>query len=341
MDARSDVPRFGLGWVCWLVGGFAAVLGAVGSLARRSGEPAYLAGVFVGSALTTLLLALLAGWILWRVAGRSRRAGQVAFVLMLLLTLAGQAVGGAQHAIALDTVQRLREAQTRRLEDLMAKMPEPLAPDQRPAAVAALDAYFDPVAAGAIGDGKRLVEAVRTFHRRSADSLFDLKTAIEAIRDVEPTDFSGAGPVAERARRRGAVRAALDANARLRQLQTGQLTALRGQIAALEGYERFADAIVEQASHPGILIGPLDAQAELFTQLLAIYDFLDARAGAWKVTADGTLSFTKGEDAARFQAGLDGLKKLLAETTRRNAEERAAPPGQGSEGGASTPPGSR
>ena len=341
MDARSDVPRFGLGWVCWLVGGIAALLGAAGSLARRSGEPAYLAGVFVGSALTTLLLALLAGWILWRVAGRSRRAGQVAFVLMLLLTLAGQAVGVAQHAIAVNTVHHLREAQTRRLEDLMAKLPEALTPDERRAAVATLDAYFDPVAAGAIGDGKRLVEAVRAFHRRSAESLFEMKTAFDAIKDVEPTDFSGAGPPLERARRRSAVRAALDANARLRQLQTGQLTALRGEIAALEGFERFADAIVEQVSHPGILIGPLDAQASLLTQLLEIYDFLEARAGTWQVTADGTLSFTKGEDAARFQAGLDGLRKLMAETARTNADELAAPAGRRSEGGASTPPGSR
>jgi hypothetical protein len=289
MDVRSDVPRFGLGWVCW------------------------------------------------RNDGRSR----VASVVMLLLTLTGRGVAVAQQSIVLGTVQQLREAQARRLEDLMAKLPEALAPDQRREAAAVLDAHFDPVAAAAIGDGKRLVEAVRAFHRRSADSLFDLKTAIDAIKDVEPTDFSGAGPAAERTRRRSAVRAALDANARLRQLQTGQLTALRGQIAALGDFERFADAIVEQVSHPGILIGPLDAQAALFTQLLGIYDFLDARAGAWRVTADGTLSFTNGEDAARFQAGLDGLRKLLAETARKNAAERAAGPGRGSGAGASTPPGHR
>jgi hypothetical protein len=322
MERHGDVPRFGLGWVCWLVGGLAALVDGIGALGRtRFREPAYLAAGFLVSALTTLALAVLVGWVVWRVAGRSRRAGQVAFVLMLLLTLTGRAVGVVKHAIAFNTAQQLREVQARRLDDLMAKLPEPLAREQIPAALARLDAYFDPVAARAMWDGKTLVETVRAHHRISAASVLDLKMAVDAIQDVEPTDFSGAGHAPERARRRAALRAAIDANERLRQFQAGQLPALREQVAALEGFDRFADAIVEDVSHPGILIGPLDAQAALFTQLLALYDFLDARPAAWRVAADGTLAFTRSEDAAGFQAGLDAMHRLLEETARQNAQE--------------------
>lgn len=341
MDARSDVPRFRLGRVCWLAGGVVAlVVGTLSLLRARLAEPAYLAASFLVSALLTVLLAVLAGLIVWRLAGRSRRAGQVGFVVWLFIELAGSAIGVVRYTIAFNTVHDLREVQARRLEAMVEQLPEPLSPEQIPAALTALDGYFDPVAARAVGDGKALVEAVRAHHRLSATSLFDLKMAFDAIKDIEPTDFSGVWPPAERARRRSALRAAIGANRRLLQLQTEQLAALRARIAALDRFDRFADAVVQDVSQPGILFGPLEAQAAFFTQLLEIYDFLDARAGSWRVMPDGTLSFVHGPDADRFQASLDALDRLMKETARKNAEELSQIQSAGASG-AGSPPGSR
>jgi uncharacterized membrane protein len=320
MEPRGDVPRFSIGWVWWVAGGIASLLAAIASLARaRSTQPAYLAGVFLGSALTTLLLAVLAGWIVWRIAGRSRRAGHVAFVVMLLLTLAGSAVGVAKHALAINTVVELGQAQERRLAELMTKLSDPLTPAEIKAALTALDAYFDPVAARAVGDGKSLVAAVRAHHRDSATHLFEYAVAFRALEALNPTDFAGAGPATERTRRRVALQAVLAINERYRRFQAEQTAALRARIAALPKFDRFADDILDSAARPGLLIGPLDAQAAFASQLLETYDFLDRHEGQWSVTRAGTLAFTHDQDAARFQERLDALGRLV-EDTRRTAQ---------------------
>jgi hypothetical protein len=329
-EQETKTGSFSIGVWGWVWGVFCAVLAALFMLAhdRMTGPPgSALVGVGIGALIGTIGISAGIGWIAWRIGGRRKRGGRIAFAITCFLVVMGQLTQVATYQTDLDALNAIQPQLLRFGAQMNAALEKPdLSKETRAAEIAALDSLFDdknltPKARTAMS----LVAAIRNQMHVVASNEIDYVIAVNEFQSNEVLKFANLSAGSDLKRRRVACKALLAATLDYAKWANGNV----------EDFEsRLADAHISEDVHRQLMNAArgafkdrkpaLDhlvaAQTAFAGTMIDLFDFLSTGERSWTVSERGKLVFTTDAGLASFQdlarkidSSSDAVVKAVAE----------------------------
>jgi hypothetical protein len=318
-------------WIAW--DAYAAVRVALFAVGGTPATP-YAIGELIGGLVGSLLLPGVLALLVWRIAGRSRRAGTTTFLVVFGMVVLGQVAQFARNAQANAGWKRL-EAERRQLAADSAKEIKegrPVDPKAQNKIIEKTRDQLDRMAGTGSAAARTLVAASKTY----MDDLLAAKQSYDAaLAKLSEGNFWELAPLAAAevtARRRIVVRAFLLANTRLASLQDEDGAGFRRALAAGGApAAEIDDAVKGYKKSTGgrlALIAKVRAtDAAIGQAMLDFLDFADAQRGKWSQReSDAKIIFDDTDAVTAYNAILARVEAASAEQGKYQAELAAPKP---------------
>ena len=243
----------------------------------------------IGELVALFLIPAVFALIIWRVAGRSAKAGNATFFVVLGLAVLGQCSQLAQRAKNTAEFDRIRTEQKKVMAEQRTDLEQGRAIDttKTEKLIQQAGTQFDEMAKNSSGRERNMAEAGKAYMEELLASKHRYEAAVTGLHAADFWNLASYPTAAATNDRRKAIHVFAQANADLMGYQDANATALRRVVSA-----HGATASQEQSAVDGylqstgarlpFLIKIRECDAQLAQTMLEFLDLTDAVRGKWK-----------------------------------------------------------